>query len=47
MLSIVDLQWQNCVVVAKDRETENSMSVEDTVVVFCGEKNRKNRKTTQ
>ena len=38
MLSIVDLQWQNCVVaVVGEKETENRiLTVEDIVVVLCG-----------
>lgn len=35
MLSIVDLQWQNCVVVVGEK-LKTVVTVEDTVVVLIG-----------
>ena len=36
LLSIVDLQWQNCVVVVGEKLKNSIVIVEDTVVVLSG-----------
>ena len=36
MLSIVDLQWQNCVVAVGEKLKNSTVIVEDTVVVLSG-----------